>query len=1278
MVDVHTQARAHRQSALIVLHSPHGGGADALVKPWRRYLMQERVPIFEGRCAAGGPHKPLRDIVSSYLKTLDGIGALDANLSQMVAGVAGGLGLPSMGINAETTPRDASSTDQLRFYERLGRLLTELGRRLPGVLVVHDLHAADSATRGALEYILRNVVTDPVQRFAPAGRSSGFQGTFVVTSSEAEGTLLPLRKALEGRQNAHWISLHELEEAGIRAYLNSETIIARLTRACGGSVDELRDLLDSLPGKVEDLYLRRVERVSRADLRVLETLAVLARPVKPDFLMRVVDEPTSPPSLSALADQRLIVRHVTRGEMLIGLPTAPNRRALYERIPEQRREVMHGRIAALYEERLHVGESSDIGETAWHYLHSNVADKAYSFGLEAAERLHISFAYERARDLLELLLGRLEAADPRKLEVLERLVELCAALNEHDVALEHSRAQLEIAGPAQRASILRKQAEILRETGGYDEALSRIETATALAVEHLGEDERAGELLRLASVQAECHYAQGDYQRALEVADAALAGVPASEPGDARRQAIHLRNTVGKVRMFLGEYEAAGEAFATNLELSRELGWPDELVRALFNQGTIALQNRQYSEAEEVFERCLEFESHTANPITRAFVSLNLAVVYQRTRRYGAALDAYLNGLATFQQSGNDLQFAVAAMNLGSLYETLGQNARASELIQLSLEVTERREIRYFQGRSLFVKGSILLEQGAWSDASEVLNRAAETLGKTGSTAFADRVCVALARAAHGAGNFAVRDDLLSRLVLDGDDGDTIDARAEAELYRGRFALDDGDLDTAVERLESALLAFEQLDRVERMWRARLYLGVALARTGETARARVSLRGATELLKDVADSLPVELRDTYLTSGERGVAASALRAVDAGRMPSLDAVVAPSGAHPAVDAEEHRRWRARYDFMVGDDERLLQIFRMVDRISSSDSTALIQGPSGTGKELVAEAIHRFSARSDGPFIKVNCAAFVETLLLSELFGHERGAFTGAMARKKGRFELAQGGTLFLDEIGDISPNTQVALLRVLQEGTFERVGGAETVETDVRLVCATNRNLEEMVRDGSFRLDLYYRLKGVVLELPSLADRRADIPALVNHFCERFSPGAGAPKRLSRDAMEYLVRYSWPGNIRELENFVRSALLFVEGERIELSDVRQFDDFFADGAFLAKAPAFFRDYDGTAPTPLKTDPEPTPSGATLRLVDSGGTAESQIADWALDAGIGLHDLKRKLEVELIRKALVESGANITKAAKMLDMTRPRLSQIVNATPELSALRDKLA
>ncbi|WP_454017943.1 nif-specific transcriptional activator NifA [Azospirillum sp. Marseille-Q6669] len=220
---------------------------------------------------------------------------------------------------------------------------------------------------------------------------------------------------------------------------------------------------------------------------------------------------------------------------------------------------------------------------------------------------------------------------------------------------------------------------------------------------------------------------------------------------------------------------------------------------------------------------------------------------------------------------------------------------------------------------------------------------------------------------------------------------------------------------------------------------------------------------------------------------------------------------------------------------------MLEVMAQVHRVAPFKSTVLIRGESGTGKELIARAIHNMSPRKDAPFIRVNCAALPESLLESELFGHEKGAFTGAQKDHKGRFELASGGTLFLDEIGDISPNFQAKLLRVLQEQEFERVGGSKTIKTDVRLICATNLNLEEAVGHGKFRADLYFRINVVTIHLPPLRERRQDIGPLARHFVAKFAKDNGMTLVMEDEALEVLNRCTWPGNVRELENCIERA-----------------------------------------------------------------------------------------------------------------------------------------
>jgi len=304
-----------------------------------------------------------------------------------------------------------------------------------------------------------------------------------------------------------------------------------------------------------------------------------------------------------------------------------------------------------------------------------------------------------------------------------------------------------------------------------------------------------------------------------------------------------------------------------------------------------------------------------------------------------------------------------------------------------------------------------------------------------------------------------------------------------------------------------------------------------------------------------------------------------------------------------------RELQQKYDFrnIVGTSKEMRDVYEQIAQVAPSGATVLIRGESGTGKELVAHAIHYNSPRSSKPFVKVNCAALPESLIESELFGHEKGAFTGAVARKRGRFELAEGGTLFLDEIGDLSPAMQVKLLRALQEREFERVGGTETIKVNVRLITATNVDLEQAVSDGRFRSDLYYRLNVFSIYLPPLRERKTDILLLADHFLEKYGRQNGKRiKRISTPAIDMLMSYHWPGNVRELENVVERATLVCEGNVIH-------------GYNLPP---------------------------TLQTAEGSGTVTKMSLDQAVNA----------FEKDLIQDALKTTRGNRARAARLLDTT----------------------
>lgn len=301
----------------------------------------------------------------------------------------------------------------------------------------------------------------------------------------------------------------------------------------------------------------------------------------------------------------------------------------------------------------------------------------------------------------------------------------------------------------------------------------------------------------------------------------------------------------------------------------------------------------------------------------------------------------------------------------------------------------------------------------------------------------------------------------------------------------------------------------------------------------------------------------------------------------------------------------------RFNFgeMVGRSKPMKTVYKMVEKVAKTDSAVLVYGESGTGKELVARAIHRRSARRKGPFVKVNCGSLPRELVQSELFGHEKGAFTGAIRQKKGKFELAEGGTIFLDEIGDLPLEAQVNILRVLQTKEYDRVGGEETIHADVRVIAATHRVLREMVTEGAFREDLFYRLEVIPIRLVPLRDRKADIPDLVEHFLHKKCEEMNRPlKRLTDRAMAAMASYTWPGNVRELENVVERTLVLADGNVVDVNDL-----------------------------PLDVE------------VSRAEVSPEDLEDRAIPLTRRLEDLER----QLIEQALEQAGGVKTKAAEML-------------------------
>ena len=309
--------------------------------------------------------------------------------------------------------------------------------------------------------------------------------------------------------------------------------------------------------------------------------------------------------------------------------------------------------------------------------------------------------------------------------------------------------------------------------------------------------------------------------------------------------------------------------------------------------------------------------------------------------------------------------------------------------------------------------------------------------------------------------------------------------------------------------------------------------------------------------------------------------------------------------------------------IVGESEKINALKQQIALAGPTNGWVLIQGESGTGKELVARAIHRTSKRNSGPFVEVNCAAIPQELIESELFGHEKGSFTGAIGMKRGKFEVADKGTIFLDEIADMSLATQAKVLRVLQGQEFQRVGGTRTIKVDVRVIAASNKNLADEIKKGAFREDLYYRLNVIPLNVPPLRERSDDIPRLVRHFLQEFSNEYGQkPKTIDDDALALFVRYAWPGNVRELRNIIERLLIMAPGPVIRLSDI---------------------------PPPLSMDQ----AGQKGRERTPGGSAT-------------LKDARAEFEREFITQKLRENNGNVSKTAEAINVERSNLHRKIKA------------
>jgi transcriptional regulator with GAF, ATPase, and Fis domain/Tfp pilus assembly protein PilF len=1253
----------------VLITGPSGVGKSRLVHAFKQRLRTHGRQIFEGWCRRTDhrPHGPILDLLASSASLLSDLGR-QTTATEHALGLIGGFG--------RGEARRAEEP-QLAFYEAVRHALIEAAAVLPPVILLHDLDRADTTTLRLIRYLLDNLLADPAFEWAPPegvyalpdgaipmGRA--FRGLLVLSLHLDEATQ-PLLDVANSSAAVEHLPLAPLGADGVRAYLQSPAIIDRLLKASGGLPAALEHLLAAVPDDPATAWAQRFSGLSQADRRVLDALAVFERPATVDQVRTMAELTTDPlPLLSALLGRNLVERTLDRGRLAFRMPGTSAREAWLDALAPAARQALHRRIA---EQLALAGDmGADPAEIARHLLEGGAAAEAVPFALAAADRLERAFAFVRAAELLEEVIPAVEGA--LRPELLNRLARLYCEAGDLHCARQTLEALLALSPSPDPGRVARLAALHLRARNPQQ--------AAELAAEALETCPDGPVAWSLKATLAESAYATGDL---------ALAETYAQPFADATEAGpvLSLRNTLGKVFVVREAFDEARQIFASNLQAAAAADDASHQARASINLGIVHLQRGETDEALDRFEvaRDLCLSSGDLRNLTIAVE--NMAVLYHRRQDFARALVHYHQSSAAARQLGQQPQLATTALNLAELYLTVGDLTRAQRLADIAGALIQSGHHRMREAQRLEVEAGLAQAAGDL-DRAAIQHEAALELIVRGEASHQrqEPLLCGLAEVRIKQGRLADAERLLERSsTLSVAHSDAFAARLRTA--QARLAVAQGRADDAHTLLSSALELAEQAGDREVRWQALTCQADAYWVAGQRAETLQSLAAAVELIERIASDLPKSMQADYVEAPRRQPVRDALRRVRAGLPPRGEVVADDARARRRTEGGYQARWQKRYPRIIGKAPSLCPVFNAMDRVAGSDSMVLIRGESGTGKELVASALHDHSSRASHAFIKVNCAAFVETLLLSELFGHEKGAFTGAVSSKKGRFELAHGGTLFLDEIGDVSPNTQVALLRVLQEGTFERVGGGQTLNVDVRVICATHRNLEEMVQAGTFRADLYYRLRGVIIELPALRKRREDIPLLVQHFLLKRVRG---DRRLhfSRPALASLLQHEWPGNIRELENVVRSVALFADGDVIGLSELAELGDLFSppDEQALLDLSAFhaagFVPEDG-APAranrppadeaqPEAPEPDGPPTEGTVGLNDAWLSG-------MLEQTGGLAALKKHIEFEAISRAIVACEGNITQAARQLGMKRPRLSQIIHGNEDLGALKRKV-
>ena len=1226
---------------LCLVRGPSGVGKTFLLDLFAGRAQGRGATVLRsGAKGRAGPFGLLSPLVGPLLE----ISAREGQPSAAVEGLSKRLG-PLKGravAAAPDGPASDSVTERLEFLDAAAELFLGVGRSRPVVLLLDDLQAADDASLEALHYVLA-VAGGPAEvanAFRPAARGR----LLVVLAYTDDAPCPPGLERITATLPAASIPLGGLDLEGLRAFLGRRDLAERLLDRTGGIPERVEALLaGSDEGTVESLFRRRLERQPADRRALLQVLALLEEPASVELLSRIAARAgltvDVAEALGALERARLVTGTPVDGVPLFQLTAQVEAEVLLAPLDEAERQRLHAHVADALE-----ALGAPPPRIAEHRLQAGPGGEGWRAAIEAGSWLERRLACSEAAAFYRRALRALDAPRSREASrIYVRLASLDLARARHASALRWLGLQRACeADEAARRRIGGRIARILVTSMGRP-ALARRIAEGALGLETGGAlPETVGpEAVGLLVTLAEAAWHEGDSDRVLALARLAETAGEAAPLAER----IALENTRGKVHLQRGELDQAEAIFEANRRRAEAGGLPEEVGRALNNLGVVAHRRSDRKRALSYYRRALK----VGGPVDRrreAFALQNIATLYHETGDFAAALDHYHRALEAFTRAQNRAQVARVAQNLANLYLFLGDFERAGPLCRHALDVAKTVGDPYLVAYARTVQGELARAEGDLPAARRALEEAVDLFGRVGATRQAHHARLALADACLDAGQVQRAARLVEAVAHPAEALEDPAVATRRALLSAAVALARGDLQAAEAALALAKTRLSKTPDLEGPARYHHLSGRLAEARGDRAEAEVHHGRALRHLESLLTGVPVSHRASFMNLRWRKEIADAAL----GRELSPPAVRGSLSLEPA--AARRPRWPERpFPEIVGQDPVLIRTLRLVERLAGGETPVLIRGESGTGKELIAEAIHRRSPRKDGPLVTVNCAAMHEELLLSELFGHEKGAFTGAHAQRKGRFELADGGTLFLDEIGDLSPKAQVALLRALQQKEFQRVGGTRTLKVDVRVVCATNRDLEGMIAAGQFREDLYYRLKGAMVVLPPLRARPGDIPLLVEHFLQKEAAKRGtAPKRVSPVVMSVLTAHRWPGNVRELENVVENLALLAEDEEIRLCDLEPIPEF---------APLLEARRETTEPEPdrqVVPTPRDTQSPDFFQLVR--------------ERGLSLKELKKEIEEACIARALTEAGGNISEAARLLGMKRSRLSQIVNGSETL--------